>query len=92
VFDELKSDCRIEARQFGDVQRFERATTLFAVIAWRIFYTTLLGRLDSDMSCEVLLQRFEWQALHCRTYGVAHPPGEEPTLGRTHDRPPGITA
>lgn len=32
----LKSGCRIEARQFGNLERFVRATALFAVISWRI--------------------------------------------------------
>jgi hypothetical protein len=101
----LKSGCQIEARQFGDIERFVRATALFAVIAWRILYATLLGRLDADISCEVLLQRFEWQTLYCRTHGTTDPPSEPPTmrqavlwiaklggyLGRKHDRPPGTT-
>lgn len=101
----LKSGCQIEARQFGDAQRFMRATALFAVISWRILYATLLGRLDADLSCEVLLQRFEWQALYCRTHATTEPPKQPPTLGkailwiaklggylgRTRDRPPGIT-
>lgn len=101
----LKSGCRIEARQFGDVERFERATALYAVIAWRILYVTLLGRLDADVSCEVLLQRFEWQALYCRANGTTKLPKQAPTLGqavlwiaklggylgRKNDRPPGAT-
>ncbi|GHU25811.1 hypothetical protein FACS189488_13490 [Betaproteobacteria bacterium] len=41
----LKSGCQIEARQFGTVERFIRATTLFAIIGWRILYATLLARL-----------------------------------------------
>ncbi|WP_263596977.1 IS4 family transposase [Pandoraea sputorum] len=67
----LKSGCRIEARQFGTLERFVRATSLFAVIAWRILYTTLLARLDGDLPCEVVLQPVEWQALYC-------PPGRLP--------------
>ncbi|GJG94966.1 IS4 family transposase [Cupriavidus pauculus] len=51
----IKSGCRIEARQFGTLERFERATSLFAVIAWRILYTTLLARIDGDLPCEVVL-------------------------------------
>lgn len=101
----LKSGCQIEARQFGDVERFMRATALFAVIGWRILYATLLGRLDADVSCEVLLQKFEWQALYCRTHGTTSAPKQAPSLGqailwiaklggylgRTRDRPPGAT-
>jgi hypothetical protein len=101
----LKSGCQIEARQFGDLARFERATALYAVIAWRILYATMLGRLEADVSCEVLLQRFEWQALYCRANGTTQLPKNPPTLGqailwiaqlggylaRKNDRPPGTT-
>jgi hypothetical protein len=77
---------------------------LFAVIGWRILYATLLGRLDADISCEVLLQRFEWEALYCRTHGTTPPPQPPPLgqavlwiarlggyLARKRDRPPGAT-
>ncbi|MFZ5487949.1 MAG: IS4 family transposase [Pseudomonadota bacterium] len=101
----LKSGCRIEARQFGSLERFVRATALFAVIAWRILYATWLARLEPALSCEVLLTRPEWQALYCRTHASASPPKRAPTLaeaiawvarlggylGRKHDRPPGPT-
>lgn len=101
----LKSGCQIEARQFGDIERFERATALFCVIAWRILYATLLGRLDSGAPCEILLQRVEWQALYCRANGTTKLPKETPSLGqailwiaklggylgRKNDRPPGAT-
>ena len=101
----LKSGCNVEARQFGDIARFERATALYSVIAWRILYATMLGRLEADLSCEVLLQRFEWQALYCRANGTTTVPKKPPTLGqailwiaklggylaRKNDRPPGAT-
>ena len=101
----LKSGCRIEARQFGTLERFVRATSLFAVIAWRILYTTLLARLDGDLPCEVVLQPVEWQALYCRVHRTTRPPDAVPSLhqairwlatlggylNRRHDPPPGAT-
>jgi hypothetical protein len=101
----LKSGCQIEARQFGNLDRFVRATALFAVIAWRILYATLLARTDADLSCEVLLQPVEWQALYSHTHGTTKPPKQIPSLGqavlwiamlggylnRKHDHPPGPT-
>jgi hypothetical protein len=101
----LKSGCRIEARQFGSLERFVRATALFAVISWRILYATLLARIHTDLSCEVLLQPVEWQALYCHTHHTRHPPKKTPPLqqavlwiamlggylNRKHDRPPGPT-
>jgi hypothetical protein len=101
----LKSGCRIEARQFGNVDRFVRATALFAVVSWRILYAMLLARLDGNLSCEVLLQPIEWQALYCRTHGSTEIPDDPPSLAqvilwiarlggylaRKHDHPPGPT-
>lgn len=101
----IKSGCRIEARQFGTLERFERATSLFAVIAWRILYTTLLARLDGELPCEVVLQPVEWQALYCRVHRTTRPPDQVPSLGqavlwiarlggylnRRNDPPPGAT-
>lgn len=101
----LKSGCRIEARQFGNLERFVRATALFAVISWRIMYATLLGRADPDLPCEVLLQPDEWRALYCRANRTSKPPVATPSLGevvlwiaklggylnRKHDHPPGPT-
>jgi hypothetical protein len=102
----LKSGCRIEARQFGSVDRFVRATALFAVVAWRILYATLLSRLDPDICCEAILQPSEWKALYCRTHATNKAPKRPPTLAdailwigklggylaRKHDPPPGPTA
>lgn len=101
----LKSGCRVEARQFGNLDRFVRATALFAVISWRILYATLLARMDGELSCEVLLQSIEWRALYCRVHGTTEPPDEPPSLAqvvlwiarlggylsRKHDGPPGPT-
>ena len=101
----LKSGCRIEARQFGNLDRFVRATALFAVISWRIMYATLLGRAEPDLSCEVLLQPDEWRALYSRANRTSKPPPATPSLGevvlwiaklggylnRKHDHPPGPT-
>jgi hypothetical protein len=101
----LKSGCRVETRQFGNLDRFVRATALFAVISWRILYATLLARLDGDLTCEVLLQPIEWRALYCRVHNTTRLPAVAPSLSqvvlwvarlggylaRKHDRPPGPT-
>ncbi|BBE09381.1 Transposase for transposon Tn5 [Mycoavidus cysteinexigens] len=101
----LKSGCQIEHRQLGSLDRFVRSTALFTVIAWRILYATLLGRSNPEISCEVLLQPIEWQALYCRAHNTKHPPSDPPTLNqailwiaklggylaRKHDLPPGPT-
>ena len=101
----LKCGCRIEARQFGDLDRFVRATALFAVTAWRLLYATLLARQVADLPGTVLLPTVEWQVLYCRIHGTTKLPAQPPSLGeviawvarlgghlgRKHDRPPGPT-
>jgi hypothetical protein len=48
--------------------------TLYSVIAWRIFYATMLARAVPEMPCSVLLDLDEWQALYCAI--VTAQPGE----------------
>jgi hypothetical protein len=76
----LKSGCRIEARQLARGERLQRCLTLYSVIAWRIFYATMLARAVPDMPCSVLLDLDEWQALYCAIHQCPTPPEEPPSL------------
>src|SRR5262247_4348386 len=76
----LKSGWRIEARQLASGERLQRCLTLYSVIAWRIFYATMLARAVPDMPCSVLLDLDEWQALYCAIHQCSTPPGEPPSL------------
>ncbi len=78
----LKSGCRLEARQFQKAERLHRALALYSVLAWRIFYATMLARAVPDVPCSVLLDPDEWQALYCAIHRVPTPPEEPPTLGQ----------
>lgn len=76
----LKSGCSIESRQLESCERLKRLLTLYAVIAWRILYATMLARLVPDMSCTAILQDDEWQALYCRIHYCPTPPATAPPL------------
>src|SRR3989454_5196656 len=76
----LKSGCRIEERQLASGERLQRCLTLYSVIAWRIFYATMLARAVPDMPCSVLLDLDEWQALYCAIHQCSTPPEEPPSL------------
>jgi Transposase DNA-binding/Transposase Tn5 dimerisation domain len=76
----LKSGCRIEARQLETAERLQRCLALYSVIAWRIFYATMLGRVVPDVSCTVLLELEEWQALYCAIHRTPTPSPEPPSL------------
>ena len=76
----LKDGCRIEMRQLQSAERLKRLITVYAVIAWRIFYATLLARLVPDMSCTAILQQEEWEALYCRIHHTPIPVATPPPL------------
>lgn len=101
----LKSGCQIEARQLETAERLKRCLALFAVIAWRIVYTTMLGRVAPKVPCTAILDTDEWEALYVRVKRTATLPAQPPRLdqavrwlgqlggfvGRKGDGPPGIT-
>ena len=68
----LKSGCRIEARQLETAERLQRCLPLYSVIAWRIFYATMLSRAVPEAPCTALLALEEWQALLLRHPSHAH--------------------
>jgi hypothetical protein len=101
----LKSGCQIEARQLETADRLKRCLALYAVIAWRILYATMLARAVPDLPATVLLEDTEWQALACVSQHTPQPPPAPPSLAqavhwlaqlggfqnRKHDGWPGVT-
>jgi hypothetical protein len=78
----LKSGCRIEARQLETADRLKRCLTLYAVIAWRVLYATMLSRTVPDVSCLALLNEPEWQALYCAIHNTTILPPTPPALNQ----------
>lgn len=78
----LKSGCRIEARQLEDGAHLRRALAVYAVIAWRLLYLTLLARVAPEAPCTLVLEQAEWQALWCTIHHLPTPPPTPPTLGQ----------
>jgi Transposase Tn5 dimerisation domain/Transposase DNA-binding len=76
----LQSGCRIEARQLATGGRLRRCLTLYSVIAWRVFYAIMLARAVPEMSCDVLWEIEEWQALYCAIHYCPTPPACPPAL------------
>lgn len=80
-FRTLKSGCRIEARRFETIERFERCLAVSMVIAWRTLYTTRIGREYPDVSCECVFTADEWQPVY-QLVTKEPPPKKAPTLSR----------
>lgn len=77
----LKTGCRIESRQLETIERLLVALTLYSIVAWRIFFATMLARVGPNLPCTVLLTEVEWQALYCTTHRVPIAQKEPPSLG-----------
>jgi hypothetical protein len=76
----LKSGCRIEDRQLENADRLEVSLGIDMVVAWRIYYMTMLGREVPDAPCTVFFKDEEWKALHCYVYKTQEVPESPPQL------------
>ena len=69
----LKSGLRVEECRLGTADRLIRYLTIMSIIAWRIFFITLIARSDPSLPCTTLLAEEEWKVLytkmhHTKTY------------------------
>jgi len=76
----LKSGFLIEDCRLGTAKRLIRYITLMSIIAWRIFYITLLARTHPDLPCTKLLEEEEWQVLYANMNRTRNFPKEVPTI------------
>lgn len=72
-FKTLKTGCRIEKRQFETLDRVLNCLAVYSIVAWRIMYLCRLGRTCPDLSCEVVFETSEWQAVYSVTSKKALP-------------------
>jgi len=77
----LKSGCKIEERQLETLERMERVLRIDVVIAWRILFLMTQGRAHPQICCTVLLEDFEWKALHGFVNKGSPAARQPPTLG-----------
>ena len=78
----LKSGCRIEDRQLETADRLETCLGVDMVVAWRIYYLTMLGREIPDTPCTVFFKEIEWKALCCYVNKTPIPPQKPPSIGK----------
>lgn len=76
----LKSGCRIEDRQLETADRLETCLGVDMVVAWRIYYLTMLGRETPELPCTVLFKEVEWKALCCYVNKTPVPPEKPPSI------------
>ncbi len=98
----FKTGCRVEALQLSTLERLEPALALYLIIAWRIQYLTLLGRVTPELPCDAVLDPDEWHAVYVAVHHQPPPAISPPLpamlgwiarlgghLGRKNDGPPG---
>lgn len=76
----LKSGCRIEERQFDDLENLRRYLAIDSIVAWRVLFMTLQGRQTPALACTTLFDAAEWQALYAFTFKTRTLPAAVPTL------------
>jgi hypothetical protein len=78
----LKSGCRVEARQLENVHRLRNCLAIDLVVAWRIYYLTLLGEHTPEVPCTVYFTDSEWRALVTFVTKTKTPPAVPPSLNQ----------
>lgn len=79
-FHVLKTGCKIEELQFENSSRLLPCISMYLIVAWRILYTMMLGRLMPELLCDLVFEEDEWEC----AYAITHkkkPPSKPPTLG-----------
>lgn len=59
----LKSGCRIEDRRLDDTDSLEPCLAIDLVVAWRVYWMTMVGREKPDTPCDQILKEEEWHVL-----------------------------
>jgi hypothetical protein len=76
----LKSGCRIKDRQLEHADRIENCLGVDMVVAWRIYYLTMLGREIPEAACTEFFNDVEWKALYCYVNKTPRVPEKPPTM------------
>ena len=59
----IKSGCRIEDRRLDDAQSMQACLAIDLVVAWRVYWFTMVGREKPETPCNQILSEDEWRVL-----------------------------
>ncbi len=76
----LKSGLHVEQCRLGTAERLIRYLTVMSIIAWRIFFITLIAREDPNIPCTTLLSEEEWKILYVKIKKTKTYPSTTPTI------------
>jgi len=66
----LKSGCRIEDRRLDDAKSLQACLAIDLVVAWRVYWLTMVGREQPDTPADQLLSADEWRVLSAWATGT----------------------
>ncbi len=101
----LKSDLKVEDCRLNTVDKLIKYLSIMSIIAYRIYFTTLIARTNPTLACDSLLSEDEWKVLYSRVYKTKNYPKKTPPikdaikwiaqlggfLARKNDGNPGVT-
>ena len=101
----LKSGLKVEDCRLNTADKLIKYLTIMSIIAYRIYFTTLIARTNPDLSCDILLTEYEWKVLYSRIHKNKNYPDKLPSikeavkwiaqlggfLARKNDGNPGVT-
>ena len=76
----LKSGCRAEQARLRTAERLVRLIALFCILSWRVFWLTMLNRIEPNLEPALVLSKLETSILDCLMPNPAHDPPEARTL------------
>jgi len=97
-----KSGCKIEQVQLGRDENLFPCLALYLIVAWRVYWLTMLGRTCPDLACDAVFAEEEWRSVWTIVRREPAPAVAPPLnemiglvarlggyLGRKQDGPPG---
>jgi len=78
----LKSGCRVEQAQLATKERLLPYIALCSIIAFRLFWMTMVARHDPDAPATVVLADHEWQALYAFHHKTNVLPEQPPSVAQ----------
>jgi hypothetical protein len=76
----LKSGLQVEECRLGTSERLIRYLAVMSIVAWRIYWITLVARVAPDASCYFFLNEIEWKILAVKFAKTQIQKNQPPTL------------
>lgn len=77
----LKSGCKIEERQLQTTDRMKNLISIFMILAWRVQFTMMLGRVNSEILASEIFEDAEWKSVYKIANNKKSLPRKAPKLG-----------